>query len=51
MLCTGSVVVGLAELLKASDEKSGIALEEILITETQTPQLTHQLAEAPTERT
>jgi hypothetical protein len=51
MLCTDSTVVGPAELRKASDEKSGIALEEIPITETRPPQLIHQLAGATTVRT
>jgi hypothetical protein len=51
MLCTGSVVVEPDELVKASDEKFGIALEEILITETRTPQPAHRFAGATMERT
>jgi hypothetical protein len=51
MLCADSVVVGIPELDKASDEESRITLEEILITETRTPQPAHQLAGATTERT
>ena len=48
MLCAGSLVVGTAELVKASDEESGITLREILISETRTPQPAHQLAGAVT---
>lgn len=48
MLCAGTIVVGTAALVKASDEESAITLGEILISETRTPQPAHQLAGAVT---